>query len=79
MVAEEGERLGVDHEAVELVAVNDQQLAAVGGQVDRLGQDFDPAKVEADIVAESFVVTAGDIDDAGAVLGLFEDAATTSL
>ena len=39
LVAEEGEPLGVAHDAVEAVAVDDQEAAAVGGLVDGLVDD----------------------------------------
>ena len=75
MVAEEGEPLGVEHHAVEVVAVEDQQPASVGGDVDRLEHQFDPAEIQPDIVAQRLVMIAGDVDDARAAVRLLEDAA----
>ena len=58
-----------EHDGVELVAVQDEQPAAVGGDVDRLLPDLDPAEVHAGELAEHLVMIAGNVDDAGAVLG----------
>ena len=62
-------------DAVELVAVQDQQATAIGGLVNRLAQDLDVAEHHAVVVAEQVVVIARDVDDARAVLGLAEDRA----
>src|SRR3546814_18298022 len=46
-----------------------QQLAAVGGLMDRLAPYLDAAEAEAGELAEHLVMIAGDIDDAGAAPG----------
>jgi hypothetical protein len=74
-VAKEGEPFGIEHDAVELVAVDHQQCPAVGGLVDRLVGKFDAAEIEPDIIAERFVMVARHIDDARPVLGFLENAA----
>jgi hypothetical protein len=43
--------------------------------VNRLGHQLDAAEIEPDITAEGLVMVAGYVDDARAVLCLFEDAA----
>ena len=62
--AEEGEPARVANDGVELVAMDDQEAAAVGGQVDDLVDDFDAAEMGAEIVAQELVVIAGNVDDA---------------
>ena len=69
-VADMGEPLGAADDAVELVAMDDQQAQAVGGFVDRLERDLDAGDAAADIGAQEFVVIARDVDDARAVIDL---------
>ena len=69
-VAGKGQPFGVPDHAVELVAVQDQQAAAVGGDVDGLVLDDDAPEAAEGEVAENLVVIAGDVDDAGPLAGL---------
>lgn len=69
-IAGEGQPAGVADHAVELVAVQDQQAAAVGGDVDGLVLDDDAPEAAEGEVAENLVVIAGDVDDAGPLAGL---------
>ncbi len=62
------------HDSVEFVTMQDQQLAPVCGGVDRLAPDFDAAEIESGELAEHLVVVAGDIDHPRAALGALEDA-----
>ena len=68
------QRARFDH-AVEFIAVQDQQTAAVGGLVDRLATNLDVAEHEAVVVAKDVVVVTRDVDDARAVPGLAENRA----
>jgi hypothetical protein len=63
----------VPHHAVELIAVQDQQPASVGGDVQRMILDDDATEVAWREIAEVFVVVAGDVDDAGALAGLAQE------
>src|SRR3546814_19887101 len=54
--------------------MDDGQLAPVGGLVDRLAADLDPAEIEAGERLDHLVVIAGDIDDAGAALRALQHA-----
>ena len=54
--------------------MDDEQFAAVGGLVDRLAADLDPAEIEAVERLHHLVMVARDIDDARAALGAFEHA-----
>ena len=81
-VAQDGEELGIAQHAVELVAMDDQQLQPGRGHVDRLAADLDAGDLEGVRVlrrrqpgAEHFVVVAGDVGDRGAVLGHAQDGA----
>ncbi len=69
-VAEEGEPLGIAHDDVELVAVDDEVALAVGRRVHRLVLDLDAAEVLAAVLAQAFVVVAGDEHDARALAHL---------
>ena len=53
--------------------MDDQQPAAVGGLVDRLAADLDPAEIEAVERLAHLVMVAGDIDDARATLRALEN------
>jgi hypothetical protein len=68
-VAQVGEPLGVFDHAVELVAVDDQELAPVGAFEDGVAQDHHLADGEAVVVPRDLVVVAGDVDDPRAVAG----------
>src|SRR3546814_21172380 len=54
--------------------MDDEQLAPVGGLVDRLAADLDPAEIEAGERLDHLVMIAGDIDDAGAALRALQHA-----
>ncbi len=69
-VADEGQPTGVAHHAVELVAVQDQQAASIGGDMDGLVLDDDAPEAAEGEVAEILVVVAGDVDDTGPLAGL---------
>ena len=73
-VADIGEPAVRQRDDVEFIAMQHQQAAAVGGFVDRLAADLDPAEIEAGELPEHLVMIAGDIDDAGATLGALQDA-----
>src|SRR3546814_3351008 len=66
-----------DHR-VEFVAMENQQLAAVGRSVDRLFPDLDAAEIHAGELAEHPVMIAGNIDDVGAALGALHHPADRS-
>ena len=70
--AQVGQPLVVHHHAVELVPVQDQKASAVRGLVHRLLAHVDAGEVEAEVVAEEFVVVAGHVDHPGAPLRLVE-------
>ena len=57
-------------DGVELVAMDDQEVAAVGGLVDVAVGDLDAAEMRALEGAQELVVVAGDIDDARALAAL---------
>ena len=61
------------HDAVEQVAVDHQQAAAVGGGVDRLVADLDAAERMREEVARELVVVAGNEDDLRALARLAQD------
>jgi hypothetical protein len=69
-VTEDGEPARVAHDAVELVAMDHQQLPAVGRQVDRLRFDTDVTEGELAVLTRRLVVIARDIDDVGALARL---------
>src|SRR3546814_5489270 len=73
-VADEGEPAVREHHRVEFVAVDDEQFAPVGGFVDRLAPDFDPAEIETVERLDHLVMVAGDIDDARAALRALQHA-----
>src|SRR3546814_5054123 len=58
-VADEGEPAVREHHRVEFVAVDDEQFAPVGGFVDRLAADFDPAEIETVEGLHHLVMVAG--------------------
>ena len=64
--AEQGQPLHVPADAVEVVAVDHQQAAAVGGLVDRVVPDAHAGERAADPLAQGFVVIAGQVDHLGA-------------
>src|ERR1700761_4832189 len=68
-----GEPLGEFDHAVELIAVDDEQLLAVRGLVDRLLRDLDAGIGAAAIGAQEFVVIAGHEDHARAFIHLAQD------
>ena len=72
-VAEDREPARIAHDAVELVAMDHQQLAAVGLGVDRLFLDLHPAEGELAVLPRRLVVVAGDVDDVGALARLAHD------
>jgi hypothetical protein len=72
-VAQMREPARIGDDAVEMIAVNDQHPAAVGGFMDRLLADFDARQRHAAITAKEFVVIAGNVDDAGAFLDLVQN------
>ena len=73
VVADERQPLRVFDDGVELVAVDDQEAAAVGGLVDRLAEDGDPAEPVADEITKALVMIPRHQDDAGALAGLAQD------
>ena len=62
------------HDRVEFVAMQDQQFAPIGGDVDHLAADLDAAEIEAGELAEHLVMIARNVDDARAALGALHDA-----
>jgi hypothetical protein len=72
-VAEDGEPARVAHDAVELVTVHDQQLAAIRLDVDRFLLDLHLAEGELAVLARRFVVVAGNVDHVGALARLAHD------
>ncbi len=48
------------HDDVEFVAMNDEIALAVGGGVDRLALDLDPAEGQAEELPSEFIVVARD-------------------
>ena len=58
------------HHDVEQIAVHDQQALAFGADVESAFHHFDAAKVSAVIIAQEFVVVAGDVDQPRAFAGL---------
>ena len=75
LIAREGEPAGIEHHPVERIAVHDHQSAAVGGGVDDLVRDLDPAEMHAGIAAQHLVMVARDQDDARAPVRHLQDAA----
>ena len=75
MVAKEGEPSRIEDDAVEFVAMDDQQTASIGGLVNSLGFQLDAAEVQSGIIAEGLVMIARDVDDPRSVLRLLEHAA----
>ena len=71
-VADMGEPAMRQRNRVELVTVQDQQAAAIGGLVDRLAADGNAAEIHAGELAEDLVVIAGDVNDAGTPLGALQ-------
>ena len=67
------------HDRIELVAVDDQEIAAVGGLVDGPVGDLDAAEMGALERSQELVVIAGDIDDPRALAALAQNFWTTSL
>ena len=57
-VTEMGQPLGVDHHGVELIAVDHQKLAPIGGDVDHFVRDSHLAEIKFEIVAHEFIVIA---------------------
>ena len=74
MVAEEREPARVQHDPVELIPMDNQQVATVRRAMDDVVDDFDSAEVEAGKVAQRLVMVARHIDHPRAMLGLLEDA-----
>jgi hypothetical protein len=72
-VAQEREPLGVAHDAVELIAMQDQIALAVGALVDRLAHHLHAAEIQSAIIARSLVVIARHVDDLGAFARLAQD------
>ena len=75
LVAQQGQPAGMDHHSVEGIAVDHQQAAAIGGDVHRLVDQFDPAESQPGIVAQHLVVVAGNEHHPGAAMRHLEDAA----
>src|SRR3569623_276647 len=75
MTADDRQQLAAFDHAVELVTVQHQQAAAVGGGMDGFALDRDVAEGHAGVIAQQVVVVAGYIDDAGTVLGFGEQGA----
>ncbi len=65
-----GEPARVLHHEVEDIAVDDQILPAVDADMDGVFHHVDAAEMGAVIVAQEFVVIAGNVDDLGALAGL---------
>ncbi len=74
-VAEEGEPASIEHDAVELIAMQHKQAAPVRGGVDVFADKLDAAEVEPGIVAERLVMVARHVDHARAALRPLEDGA----
>ena len=61
------------HDGVELIAVHDEQPAAVARRVDGLRGDFDVAEFHADCGVQIVIVITGYVDDASAFLALLQE------
>ena len=60
-------------DGVERVAVQHQQAAAVGGDVDRVLHDLDAAELQPRVVAQPLVMIARDVDDPRALADLAQN------
>jgi len=69
LIAQPGKPPGVGHNRVKLVAMKDQKLPAIGGLMDGFAHDLDAGQIEIGIVAQGFIMVAGDIDDLCAFSG----------
>lgn len=49
---------------IKSITMNDQQPPAISGHMDRLVENFDPAKLQTRVVAQPFVMIARDVDRA---------------
>ena len=63
------------HDGVELIAVRDEQAAAVARRVDRVARDLDVAELHARERVQVVIVVAGDVDDPRAFLALLQQQA----
>ena len=70
LVAEQREPARLCHDQIEHVAMHDQIALAVGGYVDGVLHHFDAAEMRAVIVAQEFVVVAGNVDQPRALARL---------
>src|SRR5215831_8347873 len=62
-VAQQRQPLRIPYDAIEGVAVNDEELAAIRGDVDHLIEKPDAAHLQLRVVAQPFVMVARDVDD----------------
>ena len=67
-----GEPFGIGDDHVELIAMNDEIPFAVRGNVDHAVHDLHIAKIGAQIIAQEFVMIAGQIDDPRTAPGLVQ-------
>jgi hypothetical protein len=58
----------VEHHHIESIAVGDQQFAPIGGVVDRIERNLDPAEIHARIGPQHLVMVAGDQHHASAAV-----------
>ena len=63
------------HDVVELVAVRDEQAAAVARRMDRVARDLDVAELEPGERVQVVIVVAGNVDDPRAFLALLQQQA----
>ena len=70
LVAEMGEPARVLHHEIEDIAVNDEIFPAVDADMNGVFHHIDAAEMGAVIVAQEFVVIAGNVDDLGALARL---------
>src|SRR5215471_12583567 len=73
MMAEQREPPRIRHDAVELIAMENQKVTTVGGSVLRFRHKFDTGEYQSEIIAKRFVVSAGDIDHPCSVHDLGKD------
>lgn len=63
-VTKESEPSGIADDHIKLIAMHDEKTPAIGRFMDCIAMDFDAAKIHAAIIAQRFIVIAGDENDA---------------
>ena len=69
VVAHIGQPLGALHNGIEIITVNNPQIAAIGRGVDGFLDDFDATELVADKFTRKLIMVAGHIDNAAAFAG----------